>query len=179
MKDVLLEAIDYLESKNPNTEDFLASVATTEVTMPETGKGIKKYVVNLYKPIIRSQQQMRLIAFRLIRNFPNRFNQQMLMPFLDYYDMEKECLKDFKKILYSSKGLSGENLPKYTSCLVFINTIGFIHSENQGRLTKAVNINNAINRGFDVQINDEIMSPVDTQLVKKIGTAFKNEVNRR
>lgn len=179
MENVFLEAMDYLENKDPNMWEFFTSTALTELAIPETSSGIKKYVISLYKPLIYSEQRMSLISFRLIRNFPNKFDQELLNPFLSYYDIEKECLQDFKKVLYSSKNLSCKDLPKYSSCLVFINAIGFIHSENQQRLTRAIEINNTRNCGFNVYINDDLIQPVNTGLVKKIGTAFKSEITKK
>ena len=179
MENTFFEVIDYLEQKDPGISDLFSNVAITELTIPETSKGIKKYVVSLYKPLIYSQQRMRLVAFRLIKNFPDRFDQQMLNPFIDYYDMEKECLQNFKKVLNSHADLSSNNLPKYSSCMAFINAIGFIHTENQGRLTKAIHINNTRNSGFNVYIDEELIKPVNTELVKKIGTAFKKEIYKK
>ena len=179
MEDTFLEAIDYLEKKDSNIRDVYLSTALTEVSIPETSKAIKNYVISLYKPLIYSQRRMRLVSFNLIKNFPNKFDQNLLNPFISYYDIEKECLQAFKKVLCSKKDLSSQEIAKYAGCLVFINTIGFIHSENQKRFTKAININNARNRGFNVYMDEELIQPVHTELVKKIGSVFKKENNKK
>lgn len=176
MNNVLSDSIEYLKTTDFYSWKLFTHASVTELSIPDTAKGIKNFVLNVHNPILSSNKKLRLIAFPILKKYPEIFDPVIFEPFLDYFLDEKECLIALRKFLKSKYELSNTELAKYSSCGIFACTIEKTHLENQKRLETILNIVNARIHGFDVYMNEDKMQPVNNVLIKKIGTTLKKEL---
>ena len=173
--DIVQDSVDYLKNTDNILWEFFLNSSITEEMIPDTYKAIKKYVLKFYNNLNSSNNSIRLIKTPLLKMSSSIIDTHSIEPLLNYFKYEKECLINIKKFLNSNYDLP---LASYTG--IFTATVVGIHAENDDKLNRIIEIaKSAKNSAFGVQIPNECLNPVNTELLCNINTTLNKTLIKK
>lgn len=181
MEKLMEDAIDYLESKEKKEYEMFWEIGVTELTIPETSKAIRNFVLKANTALLKSNNGMRLVTIPVAKfALKDRKEEAIVDNYLDYFKLEKECLKTIKKVTTLNSNDIG--IPIRSYCGVLLHALVQIHNENQRQFIKLVSSYvGSYRSGFSVYYDEQDTIPKDVTLVKKINTTlnkFNNETKK-
>lgn len=166
------ESVDYLKDNNNVLGEFFITSAITEEMIPATQKEIKKFVLRFYNILNSSNNRIRLVKIPLLKK--SSMDIEPVNPLLDYFSLEKECLRNLKKFIKSNYDLP---LASYTG--IFTTAIINMHNKNDDKLNRMVEISKISNNSpFCVQIPNECLTPSDVKLLDNINATVKELIKK-
>lgn len=179
MEKILDESINYLEEIGDSEYQRFNEFGITELMIPKTATPIKNYVLKLYNLVALSNAKIRLLGMPLAKiSLNSKIDPNILDSYFSYFKEEKETLKIVKKTL-NSRQRKDEPLPIKSCCGIIIETIANIHLTNTSQMETIINAYNSnYNSQFEIILPNNITTPTNMELVKKIGTRLNSYIRK-
>lgn len=171
MESIINDSINYLKT----TKDTDWNIFLDKHVMLCDNSTINHYLLHIRKDLIYSINHMKLVVFPAIKMRSNYFELAKFQPFFSYFSDEKEALILIKKVLQHKTSLS-DNFSNFQISGILLHTLGNNHTDNQKHLVQALEIERALNKGFEVYVDEDRIQPVNHQLVKSINNRISEKL---
>lgn len=135
MKQVVIEATDYLKGTEDLEWKTFTSFAVTEKMIPKTSKEIRKYVLKKTNDMLKSNKSSQSNVKYLEKRTPSFLvDYNLFQQYTEYFNLERECLLAIRELLIEKRKISKDNFPINSSCGILLSAIENIRSDNKSRL---------------------------------------------
>lgn len=174
MEQIIKDSVEYLKT----TDDKVWEIFTNKSIVICEDRQAKRYILHMRRELITSINHMKLITFPILKFQQDSYDQTTVTSFSSYFSEEKDCLVKLRRLL-SCKNIQDCDLDRVQLTGLLLHTLGNSHSNNMERLLNYVRMENALNEGINVSINEERISPCNQQLVKRIKFGIDKQLNNK